>query len=237
MIVPPTHTRLHWTNLGIHVLFGVAALGFGLAAICSRKGSPFHIRSGRLFLYAYLIVILTAIVGLIAFDFRSFLAVVTLLSFYDAFAGYRALQLRGRRPQSVDRLASVVGLLTPWIFIAIMRRLHQPWSPVLTWSILGGLVAVSGYDFLRNFLPDAWLKRVWVQEHLVKMMSAYIAITSAFAGTVFVRYMPWAAIVPTVAGTGVACGFLIAGPRAWRQARNDNSRLLPSRAGRASEIF
>jgi len=79
MTVPPAHTPLHWTNLGIHVLFGVAALGLGLAAICSRKGSPFHIRSGRLFLYSYVIVILTALVGLIAFDFRSFLAVVTLL--------------------------------------------------------------------------------------------------------------------------------------------------------------
>jgi hypothetical protein len=214
MTVLPVHTPLHWTNLGIHVLFGVAALGLGLAAICSRKGSPFHIRAGRLFLYAYLMVVLTAIVGLLAFDFRSFLAVVTLLSFYDAFAGYRALQLRGRRPQAVDRVASIVGLLTPWIFIATMRRLHQPWSPVLTWSILGGLVAVSAYDLLRNVLPDAWLKRVWVQEHFVKMMSAYVAITSAFAGTVFARYMPWAAIVPSVAGATMACGFLIAGRRA-----------------------
>ena len=164
-------------------------------------------------------MILTAIVGLIAFDFRSFLAVVTLLSFYDAFAGYRALQLRGKRPRAIDRVASVVGLLTPWIFIAIMRRLHQPWSPVLTWSILGGLVAVSGYDLLRNFLPDDWLKRVWIKEHLVKMMSAYIAITSAFAGTVFARYMPWAAIVPLVVGTIIASGFLIAGPRAWGRNR------------------
>ncbi len=221
------HTPLHWTNLGIHVLFGVAALGLGLAAICSRKGSSFHIRSGRLFLYTYSIVVCTAIVGLLVFDFRSFLAVVTLLSFYDAFAGYRALQLRGKRPQAVDRVASIVGLLTPWIFIAIMRRLHQPWSPVLTWSILGGLVAVSGYDLLRNFLPDAWLKRVWVQEHLVKMMSAYIAITSAFAGTVFARYMPWAAIIPSVVGATVACGFLIAGPRAWGRRREIHLAATP----------
>lgn len=224
MMAPAAHTPLHWTNLGIHVLFGAAALGLGLAAILSRKGSPFHIRSGRLFLYSYLIVILTAIVGLIAFDFRSFLAVVTLLSFYDVFAGYRALRLRGRRPRAVDRIASVVGLSTPWIFIALMRRLHQPWSPVLTWSILGGLVAISGYDLLRNFLPAAWLKRVWVQEHLVKMMSAYIAITSAFAGTVFARYMPWAAIVPSIVGTTITCGFLIAGPRAWRRDSEPASR-------------
>jgi hypothetical protein len=217
--MPPGHTPPHWVNLGIHVAFGTLALAFGLVAICSPKGGRVHIRAGRLFVYAYLVVIATATIGLVFFDFRSFLAVVTLLSFYDVFAGYRALQLRGERPETVDRIASIVGLITPFLFIALMRYLHQPWSPVLTWSILGGLLAVSAYDLLRNFLPIHWLKRVWVQEHLVKMMNAYIAITSAFAGTVFARYMPWAAILPSALGTAVSCGFLIAGPRAWKHGR------------------
>jgi hypothetical protein len=217
--MPPSHTPLHWINLGIHIAFGIAALALGLVAIFSPKGGRLHIRAGRFFVYAYLVVIATAAIGLLIFDFRSFLALVTLLSLYDVFAGYRALQLRGKRPETLDRIASVVGLTTPFVFIAVMRYLHQPWSPVLTWSILGGLLAISGYDLLRNVLPVAWLKRVWVQEHLVKMMSAYIAITSAFAGTVFARYMPWAAIVPSVLGTAVSCGFLLVGPRAWRRSK------------------
>jgi hypothetical protein len=45
---------------------------------------------------------------------------------------------------------------------------------------------------------------------------AYIAITSAFAGTVFPTHMPWAALLPSVIGTTVTLSFLIAGPRAWR---------------------
>ena len=214
-----SHTPLHWVNLGVHIAFGTAALGLGLVAICSPKGGLLHTRSGRLFLYAYLVVILTAAAGLVFFDFRSFLAVVTLLSFYDVFAGYRALQLRGARPEAVDLAASVGGALAPWVFLAFLRHAHRPWSPILTWSILGSLLAISGYDLLRNVLPKEWLKRVWVQEHLVKMMSAYIAITSAFAATVFARYLPWAAIVPTFLGTAVSCGFLFAGPRAWRRSR------------------
>ena len=213
------HTPLHWINIGIHILCGTAALVLGMVAICSRKGGPLHIRAGRLFLYAYLVVVSTATIGLLVFDFRSFLAVVTLLSFYDVFSGYRALQLRGRRPQAVDRIAAVLGLATPWIFILAMRYLRQPWNPILTWSILGGLLAISGYDLLRNVLPTAWLRRVWVQEHLYKMMSAYIAITSAFAGTVFARYMPWSAILPSVLGFATIIGFLIAGPRAWKHRR------------------
>jgi uncharacterized membrane protein len=210
------HTLPHTVNIAIHIGCGTLALCLGLIAILSRKGGPLHIRAGRWFIYAYGIVVVTAMVGLIVFDFRSFLAVVTLLSLYDVFAGYRALQLRGRRPQAIDKAASVVGALAPWLFIAIMRYFARPWSPVLTWSILGGLVLMSGYDLLRNILPAAWLKKVWVQEHLVKMMSAYIAITSAFAGTVFSNFMPWAAIIPSVLGIAVMCGFLLVGRRAWR---------------------
>ena len=92
-------------------------------------------------------------------------------------------------------------------------------------------MAISGYDLLRNVLPAAWLKRVWVQEHLYKMMSAYIAITSAFAGTVFARYMPWSAILPSVLGVATIIGFLIAGPRAWKYRRQS---LAPEVAARLS---
>jgi uncharacterized membrane protein len=212
------HTPLHWTNIGVHVVFGTAALGLGLVAICSPKGGRVHLRSGRFFLYAYLVVVITATIGLLAFDFRSFLAVVTLLSFYDVFSGYRALQLRGRRPQAIDRAVSVLGAMTPWLFLSIMRHMHKPWSPVLTWSILGTLVMISGYDLLRNILPVSWLKRVWVQEHLIKMMSAYVAITTAFAGTVFPGYMPWPAILPSVLGLTVSFSFLLVGPRAWKRS-------------------
>lgn len=211
-----SHTPAHSTNIAVHILFGTAALALGLTAILSPKRRGLHTRVGRLFIYAYCVVVATATVGLLIFDFRSFLAVVTILSVYDVFAGYRALILRGRRPQAMDWVASLLGLLTPWIFITVMRRLHQPWSPVLTWSILGGLILNSGYDILRLVLPIAWLRRTWVQEHLLKMMGAYIAVTSAFAGTVFARFMPWAAILPSVVGVAVGWGFVIVGPSAWR---------------------
>jgi hypothetical protein len=58
-------------------------------------------------------------------------------SLYDVFAGYRALQLRGRRPKSIDITMSLVALLAPLVFVFAIPRLHQPWSPALTWSVLG----------------------------------------------------------------------------------------------------
>ena len=210
------HTPLHQLNIIIHVAFGTIALALGIIAICSPKRRGLHTRIGLLFIYAYLVVVATATIGLVAFDFRAFLAVVTILSIYDVFAGYRAMQLRGRRPQTLDIIPRIVGLLTPWIFISLMHRLHQPWAPSLTWPILGGLVALSAYDLLRIVLPISWLRRTWVQEHLYKMMGAYVAITSAFAGTVFGRYMPWSAILPSILGTSTSIAFILIGPRAWR---------------------
>ncbi len=220
------HTLAHSINLIIHVLAGTLALGLGLIAILSSKGGRLHTRSGLLFIYAYTVVVTTAILGLLIFEFRSFLAVVTILSIYDVFSGYRALQLRGHRPQAVDKAASIVGALTPWIFVTAMHYAHLPWAPALTWSILGGLILITSYDLLRNILPETWLRKVWVQEHLYKMMSAYVAITSAFAGTVFPQYMPWAALLPSVVGFTVILSFFIAGPRAWKRGSRAKTPMI-----------
>jgi uncharacterized membrane protein len=227
------HTPAHAANIAIHVIAGSSALVAGLVAILSPKRAGLHARAGMFFLYCYVPVVATAAVGLLVFDFRSFLAVVTILSIYDVFSGYRALQLRGGRPLPGDLAFSSAGFVAPWVFLLLMTRLHQPWMPVLTWSILGGLILTSGYDLCRAFLPMSWLRRTWVQEHLLKMMGAYIAITSAFAGTVFQRHMPWAAIIPSGLGIAVEIGFVVAGPRVWRVSQSSGGSTRVS--GRRSE--
>jgi hypothetical protein len=75
---------------------------------------------------------------------------------------------------------------------------------------------MSSYD-----LPNRWLQRTWMQEHLVKMISAYVAISSAFAGTVFPGFIPWSAIVPSSIGYILMIFFLLRGPAKWN---NSNTR-------------
>lgn len=113
--------------------------------------------------------------GVVVFEFHSFLALATIASSYDVFAGYRSLRLRGRRPRPVDVGSSFFALLAPMAFIFAIRFLHKPWSPALTWSVLGGLMGLAAYDLARIVLPLSWLRRVWLQEHLYKMMAAFIA--------------------------------------------------------------
>jgi hypothetical protein len=190
------------------VLFGTAALLLGLGALVSAKGGFRHRRFGRWFLYAISVVLVSATVGLLVFNFRAFLAVVTLLSSYEAFSGFRALRLRGARPARIDQAASAVGIVSPILLLMAMSRLQLPWDPVLTYSILGALFMVTTYDISRNFLPTTWLRRVWVQEHLVKMIGAFSAVSSAFAGTVFPGFMPWSGILPSAMGSLLIVMFL-----------------------------
>jgi uncharacterized membrane protein len=218
MTFPAGHTTPHLVNLAVHVVFGSAALLLGIAAIITAKGGPMHRRVGRWFLYSISVVLATALIGLLVFDFRAFLFVVTLLSFYDAFSGFRALQLHGARPRLADRIMSVLAFISPPIFFVLMHRLHLPWAPILTYSILGGLLLMGSYDLARNFLPIRWLQRTWMQEHLVKMLSAYVAISSAFAGTVFPSFMPWSAVAPTSIGYILMIFFLVRGPAKWNRS-------------------
>jgi hypothetical protein len=206
------YTSVHITNILVHILAGVVAIVCGTIAIASAKGGPVHVKAGWFFVCAYVALGMTAVVGIVIFEFRSFLAVATIASSYDVFAGYRSLRLRGRRPQPIDITLSAVALLAPVAFVYAMRALHKPWDPALTWSVLGGLMALAAYDLFRTVLPQSWLRRVWLKEHLYKMLAAYIGASATAGATIFPRLAPWSALVPVILGETLTLYFLIA----WR---------------------
>jgi hypothetical protein len=202
------HTPPHVANIVVHVAAGVTAIVSGAVAVVSVKGGNVHVRAGWLFVFAYIALVITAVIGVVVFEFRSFLAVATIASSYDVFAGYRSLRLRGCRPQFVDLALSLVALMAPLAFVFAIRAMHKPWSPALTWSVLGGLMALAAYDLLRAVLPQSWLRTVWLQEHLYKMMAALIAAAATGAATIFPQWAPWSALVPVIAGETLTVYFL-----------------------------
>jgi hypothetical protein len=204
------YTTPHIANIVLHLLAGVTAIVSGTVAIISTKGGRVHVKAGGIFVYAYIALVITAVIGVVVFEFRSFLAVATIASSYDVFAGYRSLWLRGRRPRSVDLTLSLVALLASLGFVFAIHTLHKPWSPALTWSVLGGLIGLAVYDLTRVVLPRSWLRHVWLQEHLYKMMAAYIAAAATGAATIFPRWAPWSALVPVIAGEVLTVYFLFA---------------------------
>lgn len=228
----------HTVNVMIHVAFGTFALIVGLIPLVTTKGGTWHIRSGRWFLSALAVVILTAVTGIVFFRFRPFLGVITLLAAYQAYSGFRALRIRYTGPNLLDGAVSVSGIAAAILLLAYVRSLHIPWSPAVIYPTLGALVGVSLYDLHRFAFPKRWFAKTWIYEHLIKMLGAYNAVVSAFSGTVLERWQPYSQIVPSAVATVVTIGFIIyvrrrrtfASPTA--QAATAES-IIPARAGAA----
>lgn len=214
-----SYSSPHIVNIVCHILGGTLAILAGSVAIVAPKWKELHTRAGLVFIWAYSVVIFTAVAGVAIFAFRSFLAVATIASSYSLFSGYRATLLRGRRPAPLDRIAAMAGVTAPVLFIAAMHALQKPWAPVLTWTVLGSLILIGGYDLLRSILPERWLARTWVYEHILKIMGAFDALTATFAATIFPHFQPWSALIPNFFGTALIVIFFVAGPRTWERRR------------------
>ena len=203
---------MHFTNILIHIIAGSMALLAGTLALFAYKGGKIHMRFGRFFLGCLAIVILTGLLGVFVFHRNTFLLVITVLSGYLGFSGYRALRLRSARPGWVDNLVSLVALGVAAYFLWYFRTIGMIWSPVIIYSTVGYLLLMIVYDLSRNGIHGNW----WRYEHILKMVGAWSGLLSAFCGTVFPQYQPFSQFLPSLFGTLIAIGLIV---RVARQQR------------------
>ncbi|PIB28499.1 hypothetical protein [Maribacter sp. 4G9] len=202
---------LHNTNILIHIITGSIALLLGLMALLSRKGGVAHNKAGRCFLIFISAVIFTGLIGVLVFGRNTFLLVITILSGYVSFSGYRILKLKSNIPKKFDILVAIVSLLILVYFLYYFKSIGMIWSPIIIYSTVGALLIVISYDFLRYLIPrKKYTKnRIWIYEHIYKMTSAFSALLSAFIGTVFEEYQPQSQYIPSALGMLIILGFII----------------------------
>jgi hypothetical protein len=109
----------------------------------------------------------------------------------------------------VDLAAAIVTLVSVAYFLYYLRRIGMMWSPVVIYSTVGYLFLVIAYDLARYLIPARAYRSGWLYEHIVKMVSAFSGLLSAFSGTVFPHFQPYSQILPSVLGTGIYIGFMI----------------------------
>lgn len=192
--------KIHQTNILIHIFFGCVTLALGLFILIAAKGTFLHKKLGRLFLFAVTVVIATAIGGVFLFKLSQFLFIISLVSGYEAWSGYRVIRNKQNGPQWVDYLVSLVVLGSGVFFLAFYQTSRPNWSPVIIYSTVSWLFVLCVYDLLRFFITKAFLQRNYVYEHIVKVVGAFAAICSAFLGTVLPNYQPYSQLGPTVFG-------------------------------------
>ena len=190
---------LHQINIFAHIIAGSLALVIGLIPFFTKKGSPIHQQYGRYFLYLMVATITTATLGVLFFRSRPFLTIVTLQSAYMSFSGYRVLKTKTHGPGWQDLLATLFLTVMAGRFLFLIGTQGAVWHQSVVIYLLGFLFAVAAYDILRFFRPS--LAKYWLLEHIFKMTSAYIALFSAFAGTVLAAWQPYSQIIPSIIGS------------------------------------
>ena len=202
-------STLHKANILTHITAGSMALLIGAIALIVRKGGKLHKNTGKIFLICLTLVILTGLLGVFIFGRNTFLLVITVLSGYLGFSGYRTLQTKSNQPKLIDITIAVLSLLSVLYFLYYFKSIGMIWSPVIIYSTVGYLVLIITYDFFRYLLPASAYLNLWLYEHILKMVSAFSGLLSAFSGTVFPQYQPYSQFLPSVFGTLIAIGFMI----------------------------
>ena len=202
---------MHQANIILHVITGTTALVLGLIALLSVKGSPLHRTSGRYFLIFMSIVILTALIGVFVYGRNTFLLVITVLSAYVAFSGFRILITKSNVKHSMDISVALISLGALGYFLYYFKSIGMIWAPVIMFSTIGALLLVVTYDFIRYLIPaETYQKhRIWIYEHIYKMTSAFSGLLAAFSGTVLEDYQPHSQYIPSLLGICIIFGFMI----------------------------
>ena len=202
---------LHTLNIVLHVSAGIVALVLGLVALLTAKGGSVHNKCGNYFLAFVSIVIVTGLIGVFIFGRNTFLLVITVLTGYVSFSGYRALKFKSNVPRVLDIIVALVSLFTLTYFLYFFHSIGMIWSPVVIYSTVGAMLLVILYDFLRYLIPSKTYSkhRIWLYEHICKMISAFSGLLSAFAGTVLKEYQPHSQYLPSVLGMITIVGFMV----------------------------
>jgi uncharacterized membrane protein len=192
--------------LAFHIATGLGACVVGVAPILTRKGSPAHRWSGRVFV-GLMAALLVAAWVMTAMHFSAYLLGLTGTATYHVFSGVRVLgrkrpDLRVEdRARPIDWLATfgIIGVGVGVMTLILTGRSDGP--PAIAISLGSTALVFGAWDLWRFARPRAWpfSPNLWTYEHLVKMLSAYSAALSAFSGN-FLTFVPapWSQLWPSV---------------------------------------
>lgn len=216
--------------LAAHVACGFALVAAGLAPILTRKGSRLHRLSGRIFV-TLMSVLLAAAWVMTALHFSAYFAALTATATLTTFSGVRVLRRKrpdidpGQRATAVDWIVTLAVLaIGAWVLALVMQGRTGNKAAVSA-ALVYACFTYGGWDLWRFLRPTAWpfSPNLWTYEHLVKMLSAYGAVISAFSGNYLTFLpMPWSQLWPTLLFQPMAVIWILV--LLWRQSRRPGRR-------------
>lgn len=210
-------TSIFLPVLAIHILFGLICVAIGWMPLITRKGGRLHRLSGRVFSGAMAVLLIAAWI-MTVIHFSAYFLALTAMATLGLFSGLRVLDRKRPDLKREDRARPLDWLVTSGIVGVALTTLYLTMS-----GAAGGGFAVSAalaaaglvygvYDLWRFCAPTAWpfSPRLWMYEHLVKMIGAYSAVWAAFSGN-FMTFIPapWSPLWPSLVFQALALGWLV----------------------------
>ena len=207
-----------WLRILLYLHIACGATGFLCApvALLTKKGGRNHRYWGKVYFWAMTGVAVTALTLSFALPIY-FLAMVSVFSFYAAFAAYRILYLKdlpkGARPKAYDWAAAILTILSSAVLFAMgfleprlmgVGLIRVAGYPVSIVSVVFGILGMRlGYASVRKFLHPPQQRTFWWFSHMQGMIASYIAAMTAFSAVNLGHWFGpawWVWLWPTIVG-------------------------------------
>jgi len=198
-----------------HIGAGMAALTLFWVPIFSRKGGLNHRRTGRWYVNAMWVVVITAILlsiknifiaHYISAAFLGFLALITMRPLWSGISILKNKRDKSRRHKLIDQTLLILIVFFGGTLIVVARLMpeHGLSNVILVFGVLG---VTNIFELSKSFKPVTASN--WLGSHISALCVTGIASHTAFLvfgassiiGQVFTSYwamLPW--ILPTVVG-------------------------------------
>lgn len=192
--------------LAVHVSVGFLLVAVGLIPLLSRKGSRLHRLSGRAFVLL-MSVLLAAAWVMTALRFSAYFAALSATATLTLLSGVRVLRRKRpdldprQRAKPLDWIATLAVLAVGAWFAIQLAQGRTGDRAMVSLALVFAALAYGLWDLWRFLRPVAWpfSPSLWRYEHVLKMLSAYGAVISAFSGN-FLTFLPtpWSQLWPTL---------------------------------------
>jgi uncharacterized membrane protein len=190
----------------IHAFFGGVGLITGIASIIVKKGRLNHKRLGKWFSWSMIISsVISLVIARMPNHINTFLFLIGIFTIYMVLAGNRALSFKSVKKTKgnlTDKLVSGIMALSALLMIGFgINGLIKGYSHsilFLFFGIIGLFLPYGDYKLFKTTLEN---RKLWLINHLSRMLGALIASVTAFIVAGMHQDTLWAWITPSVLGT------------------------------------
>lgn len=167
----------------IHAVLGTIVFVAGILQILLKKGGKIHIIVGQVYLYGWLLLLISG-----AYIGGAFITTIGIFGFYFALTGARIGHLKNKGVHLFEKAIFILGGLVAltMLFYSVNLFLKNQNSFAIIFAVFGSIFLFTTVEDIAKFIIGKPLRRQkygkldWYFDHLKRMFISFIAAVTAF---------------------------------------------------------